>query len=442
MAEDNALNLSLQRLSDIVASAQLFHEFLRKIWTKIQEEFRLLGMSPKDIEAFQPAFRGNTILPIENLRVTLKDQITQMIGHGATGNPLPESLEYWKSQVALLEQQVGLDEEKRKKLIALQREAGNLEKEIFNAQRELQNFDTVLTPRRKQAVEKRFRIYSEYFDLLEEEVKILEELYEPLRASLMDKDEHEKKLTLYIRTSVDIGTWVSRGEELIDQRKAGPFRMRGSLLEETRQHLAKAWEVHDTPKIKAGITHLIQKFRSAGSIKEQLCAEYDLVDLADWLFSVDHIELEYGLRYDGVELQKLSPGTKGIVLLILYLAVDTRDQRPLIVDQPDENLDNESIYKILRSYFRIAKTRRQIILITHNPNLVVNTDADQVIVASATRQPSGLPSISYFSGSLESIKLDPDTGQTIRERVCQLLEGGREAFDMRERKYRFDEYIL
>jgi len=72
----------------------------------------------------------------------------------------------------------------------------------------------------------------------------------------------------------------------------------------------------------------------------------------------------------------------------------------------------------------------------------VNTDADQVIVASANRQPSGLPSISYFSGSLESIKLDADTGQTIRERVCQLLEGGREAFDMRERKYRFDEYIL
>lgn len=72
-------------------------------------------------------------------------------------------------------------------------------------------------------------------------------------------------------------------------------------------------------------------------------------------------------------------------------------------------------------------------MLTHNPNLVVITDADQVIVASANIQPSGLPDISYFSGSLESIELDPETGQTIRERVCQRLEGGRQVFDMRER---------
>ena len=304
-----------QTLDNVERRVRQFAISQEEFWAGIQEEFRLLGMPGKDIEAFgHRSFHGNTAHPIEKLRVTFTDQISNLLGQAATGNPMPNSLDYWKSQVALLEKQVGLDEEKQKKLIALQRQASNLEKEIFNAKRELQNFENVLTPRRKQAVEKRFRIYLEYFELLEEEVKILEELYEPLRASLMAKDEHEKKLTLYIRTSVDTGSWVSRGEELIDQRKVGPFRERGSLLEETRQHLAKPWEVHDTAKIKAGIAHLIQKFRSAGSIKEQLCSEYDLVDLAYWLFSVDHIELEYGLRYDGVELQKLSPGTKGIVL--------------------------------------------------------------------------------------------------------------------------------
>ena len=89
----------------------------------------------------------------------------------------------------------------------------------------------------------------------------------------------------------------------------------------------------------------------------------ELEHLADWLYSVDHIELDYGLRYEGTDLQSLSPGTKGIVLLILYLAIDQEDQRPLIIDQPDENLDNQSIYDILRGYFRQAKERRQVIIV-------------------------------------------------------------------------------
>ena len=67
------------------------------------------------------------------------------------------------------------------------------------------------------------------------------------------------------------------------------------------------------------------------------------------------------MKYNGVELEKLSPGAKGIVLLIPYLGMDVGDTRPLIVDQPDENLDNESIYRLLTGYFRNAKSRRQII---------------------------------------------------------------------------------
>src|SRR6185295_3642743 len=111
----------------------------------------------------------------------------------------------------------------------------------------------------------------------------------------------------------------------------------------------------------------------------------------------------------------------GIVLLILYLGMDTGDTRPLIVDQPDENLDNESIYALLTAYFKIAKNRRQIILITHNPNLVVNGDSEQVIVATATRREDGFPHIAYSSGALENTKPD---GTGIREQVCRILEGG------------------
>jgi hypothetical protein len=70
-----------------------------------------------------------------------------------------------------------------------------------------------------------------------------------------------------------------------------------------------------------------------------------------------------------------------------------------------------------------------VIIVTHNANLVVNTDADQVIVAKSDRsQSSTLPKISYASGSLEC--------EAIRREVCSTLEGGERAFLERPRRYR------
>jgi energy-coupling factor transporter ATP-binding protein EcfA2 len=125
----------------------------------------------------------------------------------------------------------------------------------------------------------------------------------------------------------------------------------------------------------------------------------------------------------------LSPGTRGIVLLLLYLAIDRDDDRPLIIDQPEENLDPKSIFDELVERFRRARLRRQIIIVTHNANLVVNADADQVIVATCgLHRPGELPEISYESGGLEN----PD----IRRQVCEILEGGEAAFRERARRLR------
>ena len=99
-----------------------------------------------------------------------------------------------------------------------------------------------------------------------------------------------------------------------------------------------------------------------------------------------HISIEYGITYEGIPIERLSPGTRGIVLLLLYLAVDIHDRRPLFIDQPEENLDPRSVYTELVPHFRAAKQRRQIVMVTHNANLVVNTDADQVIVATSEKK--------------------------------------------------------
>jgi ABC-type multidrug transport system ATPase subunit len=152
-----------------------------------------------------------------------------------------------------------------------------------------------------------------------------------------------------------------------------------------------------------------------------------LKQFAQWLFGTDHITVRYEIAYDGVDIRNLSPGTRGIVLL--YLALDDADDRPLIIDQPEENLDPKSVFDELVSLFTMAKTKRQVIMVTHNAYLVINTDADQIIIASAGPHPAGgLPAITYDAGGLEDAN--------IRKEVCNILEGGEDAFRERARRLR------
>ena len=111
---------------------------------------------------------------------------------------------------------------------------------------------------------------------------------------------------------------------------------------------------------------------------------------------------------------------------------DENDELGAYDDELAENLDNKSICQLFTAYFKSAKKRREITLITHNPNLVVNADSDQVIVATAEHRENGPSHITYQSGSLEN-DLPDDHG--IRQNVCHILEGGSDAFRKRERRY-------
>ena len=129
------------------------------------------------------------------------------------------------------------------------------------------------------------------------------------------------------------------------------------------------------------------------------------------------------IQYDDKSPEELSIGQRGTLYLCLKLATESFFD-PIIIDQPEDDLDNDFIMKRLVPIFTTIKKYRQIIIATHNANLVVNADAEQVIVADNKSE-----NLSYFSGSLESPK--------IRERICDVLEGGKEAFRKREQKYGF-----
>lgn len=125
-----------------------------------------------------------------------------------------------------------------------------------------------------------------------------------------------------------------------------------------------------------------------------------------WLIAAYHNTRVVPQPYGGTEIRKLSPGTRGIVLLLLYLALDDADHRPLIIDQPEENLDPKSVNDELVPLFQKAKERRQVVMVTHNANLVVNVDADQILVADVDPNAGvGLPSISYSSGGLDEAEV-------------------------------------
>ncbi len=126
-------------------------------------------------------------------------------------------------------------------------------------------------------------------------------------------------------------------------------------------------------------------------------------------------------RYNEKTLEKLSAGQKGTLYLLLQLATKAFST-PLIFDQPEDDLDNEFIIEELVDLFKELKKYRQIIIVTHNANLVVTADAEQVIVANNNDE-----NITYFFGSLEN--------HTIIENVCKVLEGGMNAFEKRKRRY-------
>lgn len=125
---------------------------------------------------------------------------------------------------------------------------------------------------------------------------------------------------------------------------------------------------------------------------------------------------------NGRPLNKLSHGQQGTVYLRLQIAANLFSET-IVYDQPEDDLDNQFITQELIDLFRTIKKYRQVIIVSHNANLVVNSDSEQIIVA---KNEGGM--LSYESGSLE----DP----IIQKKVCDILEGGRDAFNRRWQRYR------
>lgn len=290
--------------------------------------------------------------------------------------------------------------------------------------------------RARELLEERGAAYVRVFEALISEQKVLEDLYRPLMERLASSPGTLRKLSFTVARVADVAQWANVAEsELVDLRRQGSFRGRGTLQPFAEELLKAAWETGDANTAGEAMAEFRNRYQDE-LLDHATVSKTNPVDFrawskrfAQWLYSTDHIEIRYGINYDGIEIRKLSPGTRGIVLLLLYLALDDADDRPLIIDQPEENLDPKSVFDELVSLFIAAKSKRQVIMVTHNANLVINTDADQIIVAEAGPHRRGeLPDITYAAGGLEVAP--------IRKAVCDILEGGEDAFKERARRLR------
>jgi len=283
----------------------------------------------------------------------------------------------------------------------------------------------------KQAEGARAEKVKEIFDQIKEIVMSYRILYHPVQEFILLHQVANKKLHLEFDASI-----IPLNVDEIILSKVNQGR-RGSFagVDEGRRALKSVVETADFQTAAGALAFaetVLGLFRldnrqtpsSPVELAEQLKSGSSPLELLDSIFGLTYLSPKYQLKWSGKSIEELSPGERGTLLLIFYLLIDRRDV-PLIIDQPEDNLDNQTVYDMLVECLREARQRRQVIIVTHNPNLAVVCDADQIIHSHIDKQHKN--KVTYTSGSLENPKTNTFS--------ITVLEGTRQAFVQRDRKY-------
>ncbi len=159
-----------------------------------------------------------------------------------------------------------------------------------------------------------------------------------------------------------------------------------------------------------------------GRFRNYLKRKLEQPEFADHIrcwFPDDDLRIEYSRAGDGRDWSAITQGSQGqrsAALLAFLLAFG---DEPLILDQPEDDLDNHLIYELIVRQIRENKRRRQLIIVTHNPNVVVNGDAEMV------------HALDFGGGQCRVVERGALQEKAVREKVCRVMEGGREAFSRR-----------
>jgi len=290
-------------------------------------------------------------------------------------------------------------------------------KEISTKEEKLKKLKSDYDQLIKSIAEKHSKFFDNYF---EARAKILEQ------KSITEDKDLEFGIDIIFENTAFQNNCIN---EICDQRKLSQFE-KGFLQDYKRSDNANFKD--DIEKIMRAILNRKLTLVKAYSRKEALTKL-----LQNW-FSFD-----YRIKQNGDEISDMSPGKKSFVLLKLLIELDN-SKCLILLDQPEDDLDNRSIYNDLVKFIKTKKKERQIIIATHNPNLVVGSDSECVIVANqdGDKSRNKTYTFEYVQGALENTFIVEGESkvlykQGIQEHVCDILEGGKQAFQKREQKYSF-----
>ena len=262
-------------------------------------------------------------------------------------------------------------------------------------------------------------------------LNIRKELFKPVTQYIEDFKELKKRYDVKIDVSLEVRGFPEIFFNFIGQNRVGTYNGKEEGYKKLYDLLDKAQFdsaddfIQFTEEILSSLRFDMRSLENRPVfISNQLRQGAELARFYDFLFGADYVQPVYNLKLGNKTLQQLSPGERGALLLIFYLILD-KDDIPLVIDQPEENLDNESVYYILVHFIKKAKETRQIIIVTHNPNLAVVCDADQIVHMHIDKENKN--TVKVLSGAIEN--------REVNRSIINILEGTLPAFNNRDSKY-------
>lgn len=330
----------------------------------------------------------------------------------------------------------------------------NLEKESRQALEN--NRDLIDRYKKNEELEKLLSKFSEY----EEKLKSIETYEDEIKKRKTELENKEKKINEFIDERARILEVLRNSLINLYQEGTGKdtdikfdieYKIKTEDLEKVTQkvnlkkatNFVKNYELN-TEIIKQKPDLLLKEIYSgeqkinSGYEKEEVAIE--LLTLTETILFVGEMEND---KIGGFSETTMAPGRRAFFLLRLILA-ESDDKWPLLIDQPEDNLDSRSIIEEIVPFLREKKKERQIIMVSHNANFVIGADAEQIIVANRNSSSSlneDDRQFNYLTGSIEyTKKKDKSIKDTLkcqgtREHACLILDGGKEAFENRRNKY-------
>lgn len=436
-------NRVLGRVNDRIASGERIIEKIYLIQKNVEDakksidkDLKLLDIKFEDIFEFKIKKEEleNKLDKLRSLRSSLNE-------YKSSSNKfsLKERLNELKEEKQKLESKLDEPNKKYQKYLAQKEKWEEQKEKIVGEESKLDTlkyFETELGKIKDVYPAERDRIVDERLDIItqihteyDELKKLYKRLYKPVSDFISTHEQLTKDFNLSFDVTIESKSFKDDFLEMIHSGKKGSFYgdIDGYEFLSTIHDSSNFNDVESLKDFLKEIDNSLLTNRESNEnlkIEDQLKKNTKAQTLYDYLYGLNYLEPAYQLKLDNKELYELSPGERGTLLLIFYLLID-RSDLPLIIDQPEENLDNETVYRVLVYCIREAKKRRQIIIVTHNPNLAVVCDSEQIIVADIDKKNGN--EVSYMTGSIEN----PE----INQKIIDILEGTRPAFNNRGAKY-------